>query len=106
VRADYQPGLHFKIPLVQQVMRFDKCILLGLDPSPSVYFIHAREEERQLDFYVSGASLYARIAPPRGADAGYPAPDGPIVKDALRHSSTHATSKDLIAGGREDIPAR
>jgi Membrane protease subunits, stomatin/prohibitin homologs len=27
VRTDYQPGLHVKLPLVQQVVKFDKRIL-------------------------------------------------------------------------------
>ena len=34
VHTDYQPGLHFKIPVLQQVMHFDKRIL-SLDAPPS-----------------------------------------------------------------------
>ncbi|HEV2680323.1 MAG TPA: SPFH domain-containing protein, partial [Rhodanobacter sp.] len=33
VHTDYQPGLHFKLPVIQQVMDFDKRIL-SLDAPP------------------------------------------------------------------------
>ncbi|MEE9266700.1 MAG: SPFH domain-containing protein, partial [Gammaproteobacteria bacterium] len=36
VRADYEPGLHFKLPLVQEVLKFDKRIQ-NLDSDPELY---------------------------------------------------------------------
>ena len=35
--ADYKPGLHFKIPLIQQVVRFDRR-MLNLEAQPERYF--------------------------------------------------------------------
>ena len=103
VRADYQPGLHFKIPVVQQVMRFDNRIL-GLDAQPERYFT-LEKKSVNVDFYVKW-----RIA---DNAAYYRATSGeqtqaiqrltPIVKDALRHEFNSRKLEDLIAGGREDI---
>jgi membrane protease subunit HflC len=103
VRADYQPGLHFKIPVVQQVMRFDNRIL-GLDAQPERYFT-LEKKSVNVDFYVKW-----RIA---DNAAYYRATSGeqtqaiqrltPIVKDALRHEFNSRNLEDLIAGGREDI---
>ena len=36
VRADYEPGLHFKMPLIQEVLKFDKRIQ-NLDADPELY---------------------------------------------------------------------
>jgi membrane protease subunit HflC len=37
VHTDYQPGLHFKLPVIQQVMHIDKRIM-SLDSPPERYF--------------------------------------------------------------------
>jgi len=36
VRADYKPGLHFKMPLIQEVLKFDKRIQ-NMDSDPQLY---------------------------------------------------------------------
>ena len=36
VRSDYKPGLHFKMPVVQEVLKFDKRIQ-NLDSDPELY---------------------------------------------------------------------
>ena len=36
VRADYEPGLHFKMPLIQEILKFDKRIQ-NLDADPELY---------------------------------------------------------------------
>jgi membrane protease subunit HflC len=106
VRTDYQPGLYFKMPLIQQVMNFDKRIL-SLDAPPERYFTSEKKS-------VNGDFNVKR----RGADnaAYYRATGGdqlqaaqrltPIVKDALRFEFNARTLPDLISGGRKDITER
>lgn len=36
VRADYEPGLHFKLPLIQEILKFDKRIQ-NMDSDPQLY---------------------------------------------------------------------
>jgi membrane protease subunit HflC len=106
VRTDYQPGLHFKLPLVQQAVFFDNRIL-SMDAPPERYFT-SEKKSVNVDFYVKW-----RIA---DNAAYYRATSGdenqavqrltPIVKDALRFEFNSRTLQDLIAGGRQDITAR
>ena len=106
VRADYPPGLHFKLPLVQQALHFDKRIL-SLDAQPERYFT-SEKKSVNVDFYVKW-----RIA---DNAAYYRATGGdqlqaeqrltPIIKDALRFEFNARTLQDLISGGRKDITER
>ncbi|MEW9623067.1 protease modulator HflC [Rhodanobacter geophilus] len=106
VRADYPPGLHFKLPVVQQVLHFDKRIL-SLDAQPERYFT-SEKKSVNVDFYVKW-----RIA---DNAAYYRATGGdqlqaeqrltPVIKDALRFEFNARTLQDLISGGRKDITER
>ncbi|MET0255555.1 MAG: protease modulator HflC [Luteibacter sp.] len=103
VRADYEPGLHFKIPVVQQVMRFDNRIL-GLDAQPERYFT-LEKKSVNVDFYVKwriadNAAFYRATS---GEQTSAIQRLTPIVKDALRHEFNSRKLEDLIAGGREDL---
>jgi modulator of FtsH protease HflC len=105
-RTNDQPGLHFKLPFVQQVVRFDTRIQ-NLDAPPERYFT-AEKKSVNVDFYVKW-----RIAD----DAAFYRSSGgdmmqaqrrlaPIVKDALRFEVNARQLDELISGGRKDITAR
>ncbi|GAB3785946.1 protease modulator HflC [Dyella agri] len=106
VRADYPPGLHLKLPVIQQVLHFDKRIL-SLDAQPERYFT-SEKKSVNVDFYVKW-----RIA---DNAAYYRATGGdqlqaeqrltPIIKDALRFEFNARTLQDLISSGRKDITER
>ena len=105
-RTNNQPGLHFKLPFVQQVVRFDMRIQ-NLDVSPERYFT-AEKKSVNVDFYVKW-----RIA---DTAAFYRSSAGdmvqaqrrllPIVKDALRFEVNARPLEELISGGRKDITGR
>ncbi|MGY3038876.1 membrane protease subunit HflC [Rhodanobacter sp. TND4EL1] len=106
VRTDYQPGLHFKLPVIQQVMNFDKRIL-SLDAAPERYFT-SEKKSVNVDFYVkwrvADNAAYYRAT---GGDQLQAAQRlTPIVKDALRFEFNARTLPDLISGGRKDITER
>lgn len=106
VRTDYQPGLYFKMPLIQQVMNFDKRIL-SLDAPPERYFT-SEKKSVNVDFYVkwrvADNAAYYRAT---GGDQLQAAQRlTPIVKDALRFEFNARTLPDLISGGRKDITER
>jgi membrane protease subunit HflC len=50
VDSDFQPGLHFKIPLVHEVSRFDKRIITQLYRQEP--FLTREQEQLKVDFYV------------------------------------------------------
>jgi membrane protease subunit HflC len=106
VHTDYQPGLHFKLPVIQQVMHFDKRIL-SLDAPPERYFT-SEKKSVNVDFYVkwrvADNAAYYRAT---GGDQLQAAQRlTPIVKDALRFEFNARTLPDLISGGRKDITER
>ena len=103
--SDYKPGLHFKIPLIQQVVRYDRRIL-NLEAAPESYFT-SEKKAVNVDFYVKwqienpakyyrsfGADELQSLASQRLA---------PIIKDALRFEFNARSLNELIASARSDI---
>ena len=50
VDSNFKPGLHFRIPLVQEVSRFDKRIITQLYRQE--LFLTREQEQLKVDFYV------------------------------------------------------
>jgi membrane protease subunit HflC len=106
VRTGDQPGLHFKLPLLQQVVRMDKRILT-LDAQPERYFT-SEKKSVNVDFYVKwriadNATYYRATS---GNELQAIQRLTPIVKDALRYEFNARTLQELVTGGRKDITAR
>lgn len=106
VATDYAPGLHFKLPFVQQVVRFDKRILT-LDAQPERYFT-AEKKSVNIDFYVKWriADTAAYYRATAGEELQAAQRLTPIVKDALRFEVNALPLDELISGGRQDITER
>lgn len=103
VRSDYSPGLHVKLPLMQQVVAFDSRIL-SLDSTPQSYFTSGKKSVN-VTFYVKW-----RIADLRafyGATGGDPLQATqrlmPLVNDALRAQFNTHTLDQIIANGSSDL---
>lgn len=103
VRSDFKPGLHVKLPLVQQVVSFDSRVL-SLDSTPQAYST-AGKRNVNVNFYVKW-----RIADVR---AFYGATGGdslqatqrllPLVNDALRAQFSAHTLDQIIANDSADL---
>jgi membrane protease subunit HflC len=103
VGHDYRPGIHFKMPFVQQALRFDQRVL-GLDAQPERYFT-SEKKSVIVDFYVkwrindvgkyyvasTGSELQANLLL------------SPKIKDALRFEFNAKPLQEIIAGSRNDI---
>ncbi len=103
VRTSYAPGLHFKLPFVQQVVKFDNRILT-LDAQPERYFT-AEKKSVNVDFYVkwqiANPTLYYQAT--AGNELQATSRLSPIVKDALRFEFNARPLDELISGGRKGI---
>lgn len=103
--SDYKPGLHFKLPLVQQVVRYDRRIL-NLEATPERYFT-SEKKAVNVDFYVkwqieNAAAFYRSF----GADELQTLADqrlSSIIKNALRFEFNARSLGDLVANARSDI---
>ena len=105
-RTNDKPGLHFKIPFVQQVMLFDARIQT-LDTQPERYFTLEKKTVK-VDFYVkwrinNNATYYQATA---GITEQARQRLLPIIKDALRFEVNARPLDELISGGRKDITKR
>ncbi|MFC4762592.1 protease modulator HflC [Dyella koreensis] len=106
VRTGDTPGLHFKVPLIQQALLFDNRILT-LEAQPERYFT-SEKKSVNVDFYVKwriadNAEYYRATA---GSELQAANRLTPIVKDALRFEFNARTLQELISGGRKDITER
>jgi membrane protease subunit HflC len=102
-RTGYEPGLHFKIPFVQQVQRFDKRVLT-LDSAPERY-LTSEKKDVNIDFFVKWriadpARFYVAVA---GNETLAQQRVGPIVKEGLRTAVNTRTLQELVSGGRADL---
>ena len=102
-RTGFDSGLHFKIPFVQQVQRFDKRVLT-LDSAPERY-LTSEKKDVNIDFFVKW-----RIADPAKfwvSVAGDEDRAGlrvmPNVKEGLRTAVNSRTLQELVSGGRADV---
>ena len=86
VRSDIKPGLHFKLPLVEEVRKFDRRILT-LDDAPERY-LTSEKKDVSVDFFVKwridDVSTFYRAASGGNEDAAKLRLT-PIIKDALRN---------------------
>ena len=106
VRSDYKPGLYFKLPFVQEDVKFDKRILT-LNAQPERYFT-AEKKVVNVDFYVkwrvaNPALFYQSTA---GSETQAEARLSPMVKDALRFEFSALPLDELVSGGRNDVTKR
>ena len=106
--SDYKPGLHFKLPLAQQVVRFDRRIL-NLDAKPESLFT-SEKKAVIVDCYVKwkleNGAMYSRSF---GADefqslAGQRL--GSIIRNGLRDEFNARPLNELIASSLSDITDR
>jgi membrane protease subunit HflC len=107
VRSDLKPGLHFKIPMLQEVRKFDRRIL-SLDDAPERY-LTAEKKDVEIDFFVKwrivDVDTFYRAA--SGGDEGAAKSRlTPIVKNALRNEINQLDLKAVVSSGRSNLTGR
>jgi len=104
VRADYQPGLHFLIPLVNNVKKFDKQILT--EDYPVEQFLTSEGKILRINFFVkwriSDVSQYYRST--AGGNEEIAARLlGQLVKDGLKGVIARRTIQQVVAAERSEF---
>jgi membrane protease subunit HflC len=102
-RDDIKPGLHFKFPLVNNVLTFDGRILT-LDAQPE-RFLTSEKKNVIVDFFVkwriSDAGEYYRAT--RGQERNALIRLAQIIKDRLRNEFGKRTIQEAVSGERSEI---
>ena len=103
VRADLQPGLHWKVPFVDSVRKFDGRILTG-DSTPERYFT---QEQKQLivDSYakfriIDTAKYYTATS---GEEFRAAALLSQRINDDLRNQVAGRTVQEVVSGERDQL---
>lgn len=106
VRTDIAPGLHLKLPMVQQVRVFDRRILT-LDAAPERY-LTGEKKDVSVDFFAKWRiSDVRRFYTATGGDEMTAlARLNPIIREALRNQINQRTLQEVVAGGRTDLTDR
>jgi len=102
-RTDIGPGLHFKWPLVENALVFDRRLTV-LDAEPERYLTSERKDI-SVDFFAVGTIKDVR--------AFYRATGGdeqvaierlaPIIKDSLRNEINSRTLQQVVSGNRSEV---
>jgi membrane protease subunit HflC len=103
VDSSYQPGLQFKIPLVNQVSRYDARILTQMYPSE--HFLTREQEQLNVDFYVKWRiqNLRRYYEGTGGTEDVANARLGETVKDSIKSVVTQRTLQQVITAERAEF---
>ena len=102
-RADVGPGLHFKLPLVETAMVFDRRLTV-FNAEPERYLTSERKDV-SVDFFTVGMIEDVRaFYRATGGDESLAVDRlAPIIKDSLRNEINSRTLKELVSGDRAEI---
>ncbi len=103
VAADYQPGLHFRIPLVNDVRRFDRRIITQLYPAER--FLTREQEQLNVDFYVKWRinHLQKFYEATGGTEDVANARLGETIKDSIKSVVTQRSLQQVITAERAEF---
>ncbi|MFO1466849.1 MAG: protease modulator HflC [Steroidobacteraceae bacterium] len=103
IESQYEPGLHFRIPLFEQVSRFDKRIITQVYPGENFL---TREQERLLvDFYVKWriTNLRRHYETTGGVEEVANARLGETIKDSIKSVVTQRTLQQVVTADRAEF---
>jgi membrane protease subunit HflC len=103
VDSNYSPGLHFRIPLVNEVSRYDARILTQMYPAE--HFLTREQEQLNVDFYVKWRiqNLRKYYEATGGTEEVANARLGETVKDSIKSVVTQRTLQQVITAERTEF---
>jgi membrane protease subunit HflC len=105
VRANYEPGLHFKFPLINNVRKFEKRIVSPRN-YPAEQFLTSEGKILRIDFYIKWRiSDVERYYQATGGGSPEVAPDrlGSIVKDGIKGVIARRTIQQVVSAERDQF---
>jgi membrane protease subunit HflC len=103
LRSDYGPGLHFKVPLLQSVEKYEKRLMTR--DYPTEQFLTSEGKILNVDFYVKWRiSDVARYRRATGGNEQVAADRlAEIVKDGLKGTIARNTIQQVVAAQRTEL---
>jgi membrane protease subunit HflC len=102
-RSDIGPGLHFKLPLVQDAKVFDRRILT-LDASPERY-LTSEKKDVNVDFFAKWRIKDVRLfyTTTLGEELSAEQRLGPILMEGLRNQISQRTLRETVSDARSSM---
>ena len=103
IDANYEPGLHFRIPLVNEVTKFDKRIITH--PYSQERFLTKEQEQLIVDFYVKWriGNLRKFYESTGGSEDVANDRLGETIKDSIKTVVTQRTLQQVVTADRADF---
>ena len=103
VRADYGPGLYFKLPLIQDILKFDKRIQ-NLDSDPELY-LTLEKKNVKVDSFVKWRILeVVRYYTSTGGSPGRASNRlSAVIQKSLKDEFGKRTIQQAVSGERQEI---
>jgi membrane protease subunit HflC len=103
VNANFEPGLHFRIPLVEEVSRFDKRLITQLYRQEP--FLTREQEQLKVDFYVKWRIDNLRRFYEATGGTEEVANDrlGETIKDSIKTVVTQRTLQQVVTADRAEF---
>jgi modulator of FtsH protease HflC len=103
VESNFQPGLHFRIPLVNEVNRFDKRILTQMYQSE--HFLTREQEQLNVDFYVKWRinNLRRYYESTGGSEDVANARLGETIRDSIKSVVTQRSLQQVVTAERAEF---
>ncbi len=105
IKSDYEPGIHFKIPFVNNVLKLDRRILTRTNPTEE--FLTVKKKNLYVDFFIKW-----RIEDPAKyyvATSGNEEAAGrrllEVIKDGIRAEFAKRTVQEVVSAERTEIMA-
>ena len=104
VRADYQPGLHFKIPFFENVARYPKTIL-NYDEDTEERFLTGEKKNVIVDYFVTWrivdpAQYYRSV---QGLEDAAQQRLAAIVKEGIKAAISQRTLQEVVSAQRTEL---
>jgi membrane protease subunit HflC len=100
IDSNFKPGLHFRIPLVNEVTKFDGRILT--QTYQSEHFLTREQEQLNVDFYVKWriANLRHYYESTGGSEDVANARLGEVIRDSIKTAVTQRTLQQVVTADR------
>ncbi|MEP6634490.1 MAG: protease modulator HflC, partial [Luteimonas sp.] len=103
VRSDVEPGLHFKMPLIETARIYDRKLkVINADPER---YLTSENKDVSVDFFVIGRieDMRAFYRATGGSEELAELRLAPIVRDSLRNEINSRTLQQLVSGNRAEV---
>ncbi len=103
IESNFKPGLHLRIPLINEVSRFDKRILT--QTYNAEHFLTREQEQLNVDFYVKWriSDLRGYYESTGGTEEVANARLGETIKDSIKSVVTQRTLQQVVTAERAEF---